>query len=123
MEVDLDEGPDAPPISEQIKTALAANAGKVLDLFRSWDDNGDGVVTRAEFQKAMPALGLEVAKSSIDELFSSWDKDGGGELSLKELTRILRAASSKSKGASIPPTVGAAAKTAVGVVSLMRGSK
>ena len=89
--IDLDEGPDAPPISEQIFNALHANAAKVLDLFRSWDLNGDGTVTRGEFQKAMPLLGLEVPKPAIDELFSSWDKDGGGELTLKELNTILRA--------------------------------
>ena len=39
---DLDESPDAPPVSEQIIAALMANAGKVLDLFRSWDNDGDG---------------------------------------------------------------------------------
>ena len=52
----------------------------MLDLFRSWDADGDGVVTRPEFHKAMKELGLEVAKQYIDELFSSWDYDGGGEL-------------------------------------------
>lgn len=78
---DLDEGPDAAPVSEQIIGALIANAGKVIDLFRSWDDNGDGKVTRAEFHKAMIELGLEVPKDSIDSIFSRWDKDGGGELS------------------------------------------
>ena len=89
--IDLDEGPNAPPISEQIKRALKANAGKVLDLFRSWDADGDGQVTRAEFHRAMSILGLEVPKASIDDLFNQWDRDGGGELGLQELTKILRA--------------------------------
>ena len=35
--VDLDEGPNAPPIHEQLKMALAANAVKVITLFKSWD--------------------------------------------------------------------------------------
>lgn len=119
--IDLDEGPDAPPISEQIKAALKANAGKVLDLFRSWDADGDGLVTRAEFHRAMTELGLEVPRSSIDDLFSQWDKDGGGSLGLKELTKILRAApeGSKSKTASnSSPSVGGAAK-AVRAVKLL----
>lgn len=87
---DLDEGPDAPPIAAQIKGALMKNASKVLDLFRSWDDNGDGTVTRKEFHKAMVSLGLEVPAESIDDLFSEWDVDGGGELDFKELSKILR---------------------------------
>lgn len=35
--VDLDEGPNAPPIAEQLKVALATNAVKVITLFKSWD--------------------------------------------------------------------------------------
>jgi len=88
--IDLDEGPDAPPYAEQLATALRENSARVLDLFRSWDSNGDGQVSRAEFHKAMPALGLEVPKKDIDELFSEWDADGGGNLAYGELVKILR---------------------------------
>ena len=77
---DLDEGPEAPPVSEQIIAALTANSGKVIDLFRSWDHDGDGVITRREFHKAMDLLGLEVPKAAIDTIFTRWDKDGGGAL-------------------------------------------
>ena len=87
--MDLDEGPDAPPISQQLAAALKKNSARVLDLFRSWDADGDGEVSRAEFHKAMPALGLEVPKKDIDDLFSEWDKDGGGALGLRELQKIL----------------------------------
>ena len=55
----LDERADAPPFSEQIIAALAAGASKVLDLFRSWDADGDGRVTRREFHKALRALAAE----------------------------------------------------------------
>lgn len=94
---DLDESRDALPISEQIINALSSNAGKVLDLFRSWDENGDGVITRLEFRKAMRLLGLDVPLRAIDNIFAGWDKDGGGEISLPELTKILGAARTTSK--------------------------
>ena len=95
---DLDESPDAPPVSEQIVTALMANAGKVLDLFRSWDEDGDGTGgRRTEFHHAMKLLGLEVPSESIDEIFTGWDQDGGGEISLRELTQILNAAATTTK--------------------------
>jgi len=98
--IDLEEGPGAPPISGQIANALRVNAARVLDLFRSWDSDSNGMVTRAEFHKAMPLLGLEVPKAAIDELFSSWDKDGEGTLTFKELTKILRQTPTRSVSVS-----------------------
>jgi len=88
--INLDESEGAPPVSEQIARALKSNAGRVLDLFREWDTDGDGEVSRKEFHKAMPALGLEVPKEEVDALFSQWDADGGGSISYKELSKILR---------------------------------
>ena len=101
-------GPDAPPISEQLAKALRENATRVLDLFRSWDTNGDGQVSRAEFHEAMPKLGLDVEKKVIDDLFTEWDKDGGGEIGYPELKKILQ--ESKMKMAKQATPAGAAPK-------------
>ena len=46
--IDLDEETDV-SYAEQLATHLKASAGKVLDLFREWDENGDGEVSRKEF--------------------------------------------------------------------------
>ena len=70
----------------------------MLDLFQHWDDNGDGEITRAEFHKAMPALGLDVPKKDIDELFNEWDSGGDGSLSFRELKKILSQTLVKAKG-------------------------
>ena len=32
------------PVNEQLRDALAKHAGKILDLFREWDKDGDGEV-------------------------------------------------------------------------------
>ena len=37
---------------------------RVIDLFREWDEDGDGTVSKKEFRKAMPLLGLEVPKTN-----------------------------------------------------------
>ena len=58
--LDLDESPGAPPINEQLRDALARHAGKVLDLFREWDEDGDGQIDKGEFREAMTMLVLEV---------------------------------------------------------------
>ena len=86
---------------------LKKNSARVLDLFRSWDADGDGQVSRAEFHKAMPALGLEVPKKYIDDLFTEWDADGGGSLGYNELSKILRAGGTRKTAAA--PAVAATA--------------
>ena len=65
---------------------------RVLDLFREWDENGDGTVSKQEFQRAMPMLGLQVPREEVALLFDSWDPDGSGMLELTELSRILKRA-------------------------------
>ena len=87
--VDIDEASDK-SVAEQLRTILSKNAVRVIDLFREWDEDGDGVVSKKEFRKAMPLLGLEVPKKEIDALFDSWDPDGSGSLTLKELDKKLR---------------------------------
>ena len=49
--------------------ALTRSQVRVIDLFREWDEDGDGTVSKKEFRKAMPLLGLEVPKKEIDALF------------------------------------------------------
>jgi len=88
------------PVPEQVAEALRSNASRVLDLFRSWDANGDGEISRKEFHKSIPALGLDVAKSDIDALFEQWDSDGGGSLAYKELRKILNTRPAKKMALS-----------------------
>ena len=78
------------PYQEQIRDALSKNAVRVIDLFREWDEDEDGTVSKKEFRKAMPMLGLHVPAQEVDTLFDSWDPDGSGMLELKELTRVLK---------------------------------
>jgi len=77
-------------IQQQIRRALAANAVRVMDLFREWDENNDGFLSADEFQKAMPLLGIHAAKAEIDELFHSMDGDNDGIVTFKEFNRTLR---------------------------------
>ena len=80
------------PISEVLKEALALNATRVIDLFKEWDEDGDGNVSKKEFRRAVPMLGLdpEPSKTDIDSLFDQWDPDESGSIDYKELNKILR---------------------------------
>lgn len=92
--LDIDEDSDI-SVSEQLRSALVDNMLRVIDLFREWDTNGDGTVSKSEFQKAMPRLGLHARKEEIDALYDSWDPDGSGTLEITELQRILKRGSSQ----------------------------
>ena len=56
MEVQLDLSKGS--AEEQLREALNRNAVRVIDLFRDWDVNGDGVISRAEFMNGVRTLGL-----------------------------------------------------------------
>eukprot|EP00966_Prymnesium_polylepis_P135405 3130038-Prymnesium_polylepis.1 len=85
-------------VAEQLRKALSQNAVRVIDLFREWDENGDGQVSKAEFRRAMPMLGLDAPKIAVDGLFDSFDPDGSGTIDMKELQRMLRNPDAGGKG-------------------------
>ena len=83
-------GPDAPPIAEQLRNALQKNLARVIDLFRDWDDNQDGSISKVEFRRAMPLLGLKVDRADADALFDSFEGDQSGSVDYGELQRQLK---------------------------------
>ena len=87
--IDLDEDSDK-SYAQQLRDALTQQAVRVIDLFREWDEDGDGEVSKAEFRRAMPLLGLDVPREEIDKLFDEWDPDGSGTIELRELNTFLR---------------------------------
>ena len=86
--LDLDEGSDQ-PYQEQIRDALSQNAVRVIDLFREWDEDASGSVSKKEFRKAMPMLGLQLPEKEVDGIFDSWDPDGSGVLEFTEFVWLL----------------------------------
>ena len=50
-------------IQEQLTEGLAKNSARVMDLFREWDDDGNGEVSKKEFRKAMKMLGISPSPS------------------------------------------------------------
>ena len=105
------------PIALQLKEALSKNAARVVDLFREWDTDGDGSISKKEFRRAMPMLGFDVPVKDIDALFDANDPDGSGEMDFKELKRML-------KGKNVEPTQGEkAVKGAASAVSAVSAFK
>ena len=87
---DVDEASDK-SVAEQLRDALTKAAVRVIDLFREWDDDGSGRISRAEFHKACGEMRFHAPAEDIDTLFDTWDPNASGYLELSELRKLLRA--------------------------------
>src|SRR5262249_16917264 len=58
------------------------------DLFSKIDADGDGKITKDEFEKALGAGGTNTAQA--DDVFSKLDKDGNGSVSMDEMSSALK---------------------------------
>jgi Ca2+-binding EF-hand superfamily protein len=74
-------------------SAPTSQAGALKDLFSLLDANGDGQVSKSEFENALGAGGTNLAQA--DDVFSKLDKNGDGSVSLGELTSALKGAGGK----------------------------
>ena len=77
----------------QIALGLKKNMKKVLDLFREWDENGDGEISKKEFKQAIKVLKIESTPDAVNALFERFDADGNGTIDFKELNTLVRVGS------------------------------
>jgi hypothetical protein len=90
------------PISPQTMSALIAAQGDATnamptdpsaalkDLFSQIDGNGDGSITKTEFENALGAGGTNTA--AADKVFGELDTNGDGTVSLDEMKSALQGA-------------------------------
>jgi EF-hand domain pair len=72
-------------------TASTASPSDALqDLFSQIDANGDGQISKSEFENALGAGGTNVAQA--DDVFSKLDKNGDGNVSADEMKQALQGA-------------------------------
>ena len=71
-------------------SASKSRSSALKDLFAQIDGDGDGKVTKSEFEEALGAGGTNLAQA--DSVFGKLDKDGDGSVSLAELASALKGA-------------------------------
>jgi Ca2+-binding EF-hand superfamily protein len=69
-------------------SALASQSASLKDLFSQIDADGDGKISKSEFEKALGAGGTNIAQA--DDVFSKLDKNGDGSVSLDEMSSALK---------------------------------
>jgi len=74
-----------------IRAQLIKQLPRVVDLFRSFDRNGDGKISRSEFVQVLPMLGLpQYGASEMDAMYDILDTDRSGAVDFRELHKLLR---------------------------------
>jgi Ca2+-binding EF-hand superfamily protein len=81
--------------SQSGSTASAPTSGSsaLQDLFSQIDGNGDGQISKSEFENALGAGGTNLAQA--DDVFSKLDTNGDGSVSLGEMSSALKGAGGK----------------------------
>ncbi|MEH2536156.1 MULTISPECIES: EF-hand domain-containing protein [unclassified Bradyrhizobium] len=69
-------------------TALKTRHAALRDLFGQIDGDGDGKISKTEFEEALGAGGTNIGQA--DSVFGKLDQDGDGSVSIKELASALR---------------------------------
>src|SRR6266404_6230862 len=68
--------------------APTSRADALKDLFSRLDANGDGQISKSEFENALGAGGTNVANA--DSVFDRMDKTGDGNINLDEMSSALK---------------------------------
>ena len=83
-------------LHSQLKEGLRAHGQRVIDLFRTWDVDGDALITENEFSKGLTSLGFRVPPKVVKRLFDELDADANFRLSFSELNQWLRSGDADS---------------------------
>ena len=75
-------------IPDQIRSQLADQMARVIDLFKAVDEDGSGEITRKEFCKALMLCGLE--REDAVNVFDCFDLDNNGSIEYKELSNLIQ---------------------------------
>jgi hypothetical protein len=70
-------------------SAPTSRSDALKDLFSQLDSNGDGKISKSEFENALGAGGTNIAQA--DNVFNKMDQNGDGSVSLDEMASGLKA--------------------------------
>ncbi|GMH01060.1 hypothetical protein Nepgr_002899 [Nepenthes gracilis] len=86
-----------PNLDEQI----FINQGHLLEIFRIFDRDGNGVITAAELAGAMAKMGQPLTYRELTEMITEADTNGDGVISFNEFASIMAKSASGFLGISL----------------------
>jgi Ca2+-binding EF-hand superfamily protein len=74
------------------KGILEADEGfdKVIEIFKAWDVDGDGTITKQELERVLVMLNPSFTKKELDKVFKAADKNGDGKIDYEEFADWLQ---------------------------------
>jgi hypothetical protein len=82
--------------SSSSTSASTSRSDALKDLFSQLDADGDGKVSKSEFENALGAGGTNIAQA--DDVFGKLDKNSDGSVSLDEMSSALKGAGGHGHG-------------------------
>lgn len=84
-------GDDPQDMLDTLRGALEKHMSRIIDVFHQWDEDGSGTISKQEFRRALPMIGLRnCPRTVIDTLFDALDEDHSGSIEYRELNKTLR---------------------------------
>ena len=76
-------------MNEQIRDIMKEHQVKLIDIFREWDEDGNGAIDKREFRRGVAALGFDAPSAEVDAIFKTMDETGDGYVELDELKKSI----------------------------------
>ncbi|EPS74121.1 hypothetical protein M569_00632, partial [Genlisea aurea] len=86
-----------PDVNEQI----LINQEQLLEVFRSFDRDGNGYITAAELAKQMAKMGQPLTYRELSEMIAEADANGDGVISFNEFASIMGKSATDYLGLSV----------------------
>jgi hypothetical protein len=99
--VQISRAEDGTSVQQQLRNVLTENRTRVIDLFRDWDEDQSGTISKLEFRRSVAALGYSASLEEIESLFDELDSDSSGAIDYSE--RELRRRHRCEPAAASPP--------------------
>ncbi|CAN0891494.1 Probable calcium-binding protein CML15 [Linum grandiflorum] len=89
-------------ISNQIDDQTLVNQEHLLEIFRLFDRDGNGVITKAELAGAMAKMGQPLTYKELNDMMKEADTDGDGVISFTEFSAVMARSTMETLGIAAP---------------------
>ena len=94
----------------QLQVSMAKLAmTRLIDVFRAWDSDESGKISKKEFSAALATLGMNGDKEEVDRMFEEFDLNHDGELDYEELSKAIGPVRGGARGKTSRPPADKAA--------------